>query len=112
MKKGYCFLRVTMFVSLLVLGFAINGCGGGAVGDDPSDRLPNGGAIDEAECRDACDKVGDCLAEANGLTDTVTGYVDQCKQSCDQSGYFDNEALICIQTTTECDGIFDCGFNY
>jgi hypothetical protein len=106
MTKGFDRL---MMVVCVVLGLAIGltACGDGTLDEDPTDSLPNNGAIDEVRCKDACDKVGACF----GTTDS-TSFVGTCRQNCGQSGYFDNDALDCIDGTDDCNEIFNCGFEY
>lgn len=93
---------------IMLLSICSVGCGDGTLEDDPTDTLPNNGSIDEGQCKDACDKVGSCFVNADTA---ASSFVDSCRQSCDQSGYFDYEAIVCIETA-DCEDIFGCGFEY
>ncbi len=119
MKKGPVMnkvfsLAVATVAVLAVFAFAASGCGDGSRdGEDPTDRLVNSGSINEGECKDACDKVADCMNESydeEGLVDSVSAdlYKEECRRQCGQSGNFDEETINCIQIST-CDVIFsDC----
>ncbi|RJO63037.1 MAG: hypothetical protein C4523_21415 [Myxococcales bacterium] len=99
---------------LLIGALNIVGCGDAGDEADPTDPLAGGGAIDEERCRNACDKVGDCIGSS--------AYVDECRRQCGQSGYFDTPVLNCIETASctctdeeieaGCQPIFDCGYTY
>jgi|GEM_PF-3296844 len=110
MKKGFNLSLILVFVMLLVVAMGMVGCGDGSLDEDPTNRLPDNGAIDESECREACDKVAGCINE----TDETAGEVFalDCKLDCNQSGHFDTEALKCIKTVDNCDDLFSCGFEY
>ena len=101
---------------LFILASGMIGCGDSDSDVvDPTDRLPDGGTIDEGRCKDACDRVAECMkasscdAEGNCEGDEPVSFRNDCRRKCDQSGNFDPEVLRCIETSG-CEDIFDCGF--
>lgn len=106
MSKGLNRFFLVMCVAL-VLALSLGACGDGSSDEDPTDRLPNSGSIDKPRCKSACSKVGACF----GQTD-ASSFISQCRLNCGRSGHFDTEALNCIDMVVDCEGIFDCGFEY
>jgi len=86
--------------------------------NDPTDKYINNGATDEGACKEACTKLADCLVvqvgedqeEAAKVEEEIgkEAFEDNCKQKCDQSGFFAYEVISCIKKA-ECSQVFDCG---
>ncbi len=108
MKKGLHFgSAFAVFTTIILLLFAV-ACGDGS-DEDPTDSYINGGSIDEGKCKNACDKIARCASETS--TDGIASFQADCREQCERSGFFEAEALGCIQSS-ECADIWDCGFTY
>ena len=106
MKKGLSLMLTLVFVFSLMMVSGLAGCGD--AGLDPTDDYIDNGAINESECKEACDKVASCMTGDVA----ASGYADDCKLNCNQSGHFEVEALECIKKVTNCDDLFNCGFKF
>ncbi len=106
MKKSSSLMFGLLVALMLVLALSFSACGDNSSDNDPTDSYPTSGQRDEQRCKDACQKLADCieeLAEGNFLTD--------CEQRCNQLQYFDYETLLCIESS-ECDAIMGCSWDY
>jgi len=73
--------------------------------NDPTEKYINNAATDESACREACSKLASCMGEEALAKDA---FEENCKQKCDQSGFFAYEVISCIKKA-ECSQVFDCG---
>lgn len=110
MKKGLNLMLTSLFVLSFTAVLGMAGCGGGDL--DPTDNYLENGAVDEAACYEACEKVAGCILDNGSEEFAAQNYEDECKLDCNQAGKFESETLICIKKVDNCDDLFECGFEY
>ena len=109
---------ILSLLAMVILAVSFMVACGDEKSNDPTENYINNAATDESACRDACSKLAKCLTvqAAEGQEETAAveneigkeAFEDDCKQKCDQSGFFNYEVILCIQKA-ECSQVFSCG---